>query len=377
MRGIASVFAVNVVRVSGRPWYVLMTSAFILAAIAAAVFVANHVDGRPTIAYVAQDNDYVTPDEANAVSDVARDATAETASTPWPDGLATFARIETLSQPPPLSALMRGRYDAVIVDGGDSNWNVLTVRGPDFEERLHEILSDRITEEMFDGASVDVHNPAARERGANQGRDVSTSRGVGATIVGFLTMFVLISGATYMNFFTDDKTGGTFRRIVASPVGVTAYLAGQLVFNATMLFVPMMGMLVAMGELLRLDIGFSYGQYAILCGLLTVLATAFGFFVAALVENVDDGMAIASGAIIVTSLLGGTFFVFEHDDALVEWLTRALPQKHVMNIAVNFEAGLATLHLLPSGLYVLGVATAFFVAGGLVCVKRLRQGAYL
>lgn len=369
MRGIASVFAVNVVRVSGRPWYVLMTSAFILAAIAAAVFVANHVDGRPTIAYVA------------------RDATSETASTPWPDGLATFARIETLSQPPPLSALMRGRYDAVIVDGGDSNWNVLTVRGPDFEERLHEILSDRITEEMIDGASVDVHSPAARERGANQGRDVSTSRGpgvghhqsrgVGSTIVGFLTMFVLISGATYMNFFTDDKTGGTFRRIAASPVGVTAYLAGQLVFNATMLFVPMMGMLVAMGELLRLDIGFSYGQYAILCGLLTVLATAFGFFVAALVENVDDGMAVASGAIIVTSLLGGTFFVFEHDDALVEWLTRALPQKHVMNIAANFEAGLATLHLLPSGLYVLGVATAFFVAGGLVCVKRLRQGAYL
>lgn len=65
-------------------------------------------------------------------------------------------------------------------------------------------------------------------------------------------------------------------------------------------------------------------------GLLSTLATSFAFFVASTIESPDDGMAVSGSAIIVTSLLGGTFFVFEHTDAFMRFATRLLPQRSIM-----------------------------------------------
>lgn len=345
--GVLSVLAMNVTRAKGRPWYVFMTSCLMLAAILVAVLISNKMDGRGNLAYV--------PAVAHASADEAAPADALVFGSSEAAGvLEKYFRIETLDEVPPFSELMRNRYDAVILDNGNGHFDIVTVKSEQFRGQLEGMLTE----------------PASFVS------EMTPERGVGTTIVGYLIMFVLISGSTYMNFFTDDKAGGTFRRTATSPVGIRAYLAGQLLFNGLMLFVPVMGMLIVLKEVFGMDIGFSYGHYAILVGLLSGVATAFGFFLASLIENPDDGMAVASSVIIVTSLLGGSFFVFEHEDAVMRILTDLLPQTSLMDIAANLERGWSIGQIADPVVHVVAVALALAVTGWIVCERRFRAGAY-
>lgn len=351
MRGILAVLSVNVARAKGRPWYVVMTASFMVAAIVVAVLVSTKIDGRGTVAYVPR----VTEGVATGAALDAIDQHL--------DGL---VRVEALEEAPPMSLLMRNRYDAVIIDEGGGRFDILTVKGDAFRMQLAALLTG---------------TKAGAEFGA-------PSRGVGTTIVGYLVMFMLISGSTYMNFFTDDKQLGTFRRTATSPVGIGSYLAGQLLFNGLMLFVPAMTILVLLKQLFGMDIGFSFGQYALLLALLTGLATAFGFLIAAVIENPDDGMAVASSTIIVTSLLAGSFFAFEHEDAVMQFATGLLPQKGLLDLASILErvvtvgpgtsgvSGSVLGEMAGPVLHVVAVALIMCAAGWAVCARRFRAGSY-
>lgn len=349
MRSTLSVLAVNVARAKGRPWYVVMTSAFMLVAMLVAVLISAKVDPRPVIAYVGP-VDSSSP-VAAAVRAGAFGEDAEAA-------IGGMFRVEFVEEAPRVSQLMRNRFDAIVIDAGGEKPDVVTVRGDAFRDRLEAALI---------GSAVDAEPPAA-------------PRGVGATIVGYLVMFMLISGSTYMNFFTDDKRGGTFRRVATSPPGLPSYLTGQLLFNGAMLYVPAMVMLAVLKIVLGMDIGFSFGEYGLLLALLTALSTAFGFFVAATVEDPDDGMAVAAAAIIVTSLLAGAFFAFEHEDAFMKVLTGLLPQKSLLAAAETLERGLPATEtvgqLVGPVAHVVGASLLLVAGGWAVSRRRFRAGAY-
>lgn len=347
MRATLSVLAVNAVRAKGRPWYVVMTSSFMLVAMLVAVLISAKVDPRPVIAYVGE-GDSSSP---AAVSAGVLGDGSETV-------IGGMFRVEFVEEAPPVSQLMRNRFDAVVIDRGGEKPDIVTVKGAAFRGRLEAALA---------GPAADVELPAA-------------PRGVGATIVGYLVMFMLISGSTYMNFFTDDKRGGTFRRVATSPPGLPSYLAGQLLFNGAMLFVPAMIMLAVLRTVFGMEIGFSLGEYSLLLALLTALSTAFGFFIAATVEDPDDGMAVAAAAIIVTSLLAGAFFAFEHEDAFMKVLTGMLPQKSLLAAAEILERGLpgaeTAAQLVGPVAHVVGAALLLVAGGWFVCRRRFRAGAY-
>lgn len=360
MRGILAVLSVNVGRSAGRPGYVIMTVGLMLAAILTAVLIGSKVDGRGTIAYVAgptiarKETDSVVPVFATAEWSQDPDAIGAPAEPDVRAILELFFRVETLDEVPPMSQLMRNRYDAVVVDTGNGRADIVTVKSDKFRTELEQALSEP---QSF-------------------ASDTSTNRGVGATIVGYLVMFVLMSGSAFMNFFTDDKVSGTFRRTVTAPIGIRAYLAGQLLFNGVMLFVPTMSVLILLKAGVQVDIGFSYPQYVLLIGLVTTLATAFGFFMASVIENPDDAMAVASSVIVVTSLLGGTLFVFEHDDAFMQVITRLLPQRSLVQIASGLEQGWSSGQLTGLVGHVVAVAFVLFIAGWIICERRFYAGRY-
>lgn len=360
MKGVLAVLSVNVARARGRQGYVIMTVGLMVAAILAAVLISSNVDGQATIAYVAApgiaaaETDSVAPAFATADLSLDLDAIGAPAERDLRAILERFFRVEVLDEVPPMSQLMRNRYDAVVVHNGNGRVDILTVKSDMFRTELEQALS----------------------KPQSFAPDTSTHRGVGATIVGYLVMFVLMSGSAFMNFFTDDKVSGTLRRTVTAPVGIRAYLAGQLLFNSLMLFVPTMSVLILLKAGFHLDIGFSYPQYVLLIGLLTTLATAFGFFMASVVENPDDAMAVASSVIVVTSLLGGTFFVFEHDDAFMQIITRLLPQRSLVQIASGIEQGWSSGQLTGMVGHVVAIAFVLLVAGWIICERRFQAGRY-
>lgn len=95
---------------------------------------------------------------------------------------------------------------------------------------------------------------------------------------------------------------------------------------------------------------------------------------AAIVENPDDAMAVSSTVIIVTSLLGGAFFTFEHTDAWMQWLTGMLPQRSLMALAEGLEQGLPWSDALGPILHI--VAMALGAVGSLTTAGRFLEGRY-
>lgn len=347
MNGVLAVMSVNVKRSAGRKWYVILTIGMMLGAVVAAVLMSSKMDGRGTIAYVAAP----AADSTSASGVSAGEGSVAIGPS---ESLERLFRVETVAEKPTMSQLMRNRYDAIVIDDGHGGVEIVTIKGDEFRGLLEQAIS---APDAIVGA-------------------VDEGRGVGATVIGFLVMFVLMSGSAFMNFFTDDKTFGTFRRTVTAPVGMGSYLAGQLLFNAFMLFVPLMGILIVLHSVFGVDIGFTYAQYGLLTGLMALFATALGFFFAATIENPDDAMAVSSTVIIVTSLLGGTFFAFEHDDAFMQWLTRLLPQKSIMAIAEGLEQSVSRAELFAPLLHIVAVSAVLCGIGWALCAGRFRRGAY-
>ncbi len=265
-----------------------------------------------------------------------------------------WCRIDPVEQIPPMSQLVRNKYDAVVVAQGGGQLQVITIKNESFRRQLEQALRH-----------PDTFIP-----------DASSRRGVGTNITGYLVLFLLLAGLQFMGLYTEDKAGGTFRRTVTSPIGIHGYLAGQLLFNVLVVFVPAYALLIMLRAAFRIEIGFTYAQYALLLGLLTALATTFSLFMTSAIEKDDNTMALASSIILLTSLLSTSFFPYQHGGAVMKFITNLLPQKRLMHIVQGLEQGRPLAEMTGHIGYVALVSLAFCTAGWWICQRRFGAGRY-
>lgn len=346
-----SVVQVNAKRAWSEPWYIITTVGFIVAAMAVAFVISSQPVQYGTLAFVPSASSVASqrlPGDAQPVSISVEDENSMLAN------LHAAFQVITTDEMPRISQLLRNEYDGIIVRGAHNEYELITIRDETWQARVRQTM----------------------HAGTNGAQPVTKKRDVGVTLIGYLVMFVMLSGAAFMTFFSHDKESGTLRRVAVTPGGLLRYVLGHTVFNALALFVPIMLCLAVSKHVFNVHIGFTYGQYAWLIALLCALATSFAFFMTALIEHGDNAVALTSAIAVVTSFLAGTFVEFQHGDVWLQRLTNMLPQKQFMQLATNVAGGdVNTNRIIPS-LYVLAAIVTMFVAGWAVCAGRFRAGRY-
>lgn len=261
--------------------------------------------------------------------------------------------IEILEKVPPTSKLLMNQYDAVLVDQGEGKFYILTLKSRDYKSTLKKVLA----------------NPETASK------PVAEKTGVGVTLLGYLTLFVLLEGLMFMIFFTEDKQNRTFLRTVTTPAGISRYFLVQSLFTFMILYVPTFLLLVMTKEGFGFDIGFSYGKYGFLLALLSLLSTSFALFMTAIVEKSDNNLSFSASLVVLTSLLSGSFYPVQQE-GFMERLTYWLPQKRFLDLTMDLEQQTPLWDHTGEISYLLCICLILLSTGITLCTRRFREGRY-
>jgi ABC-2 type transport system permease protein len=270
------------------------------------------------------------------------------------DMTSKYINVNVMKEAPAKSTLVMEKYDAIVTDKGKGNFDVVTYKGDDFKKFIEGALQ---------GKSSISYTPGG-------------TRKAGTNILGYLTMFVLMEGTLFMRYFSEDKINGAFKRVLISPISIKSYLLAQYIFNFFIIYISTFIVLVVEKELLKVDIGFNYFQYSYLLAILTLIATAFGFFMSAIIENTDDSSMMATLIITLTSMLAGCFYSFTNKNNIIDKITAIMPQKNYLNLVQGIENKSAISNYSGQLAYIFALSIILFIIGAVICNRRYSDGKY-
>lgn len=237
---------------------------------------------------------------------------------------------------PPVSALVEKKYDAYVTIGKDGDYQIETLRSDDYKNMVNTML----------------RNPDAALK------NVKNARGVGANIIGFMMMFLLLEVFANLFAFADDKEQGQLQRITAAPVSFKGYLAAHCVFCLSM-FLPEY-MLLFLLKLWGFNIGFTLLQYAGLILIIVFFGISFALLLNTLISKPDNASMLGRSIIVLSSMLAGTFYLFSKKNIVLDTIIKILPQRQLMDFVEYLERGEAWHHSF-SIVYVIAFSMVLFV----------------
>lgn len=302
----------NFYRISNRKFNVIMALLMTMISISLAVYFTSKQEVKINIAMVTQSQE--------------------------PAFQSKYVKYTVMKEEPPKYQLVLGKYDGVIIDRGSGNYDIETIRNDDFRKMLEELIDNP---NSFVPHSKDV-------------------RGVGANIIGYLLMFVLMQCVLFMFTLAEDMELKQIERIATSPISFTRYLLSHFVCTFTLVFVPAIFILFLLKNFIGLNIGFSLLQYTALLAILCSFGTAFVMFINSLVKVADTASMMASSLAMLTTILSGSFYSFEKGNEVLGKIIWLLPQKSFLSFVEGLERGKMISQMLPQFLYVITIALLFF-----------------
>lgn len=247
-----------------------------------------------------------------------------------------YVTVTLLEAAPPMSALVSGKYDAVVTATA-AGYEIQTIKSDSFRQILQAALQ----------------NPASIPAQALQTQGIATS------VLGYMVMFVLMQGVFLMYMFAEDKEKKQITRIAASPVAFTAYLLAHSLFAFFVLLLPAFAILYIVSGIMGVSLGISVLQCGLLLALLCGLATSFAMFLNALFKVGDNANMAGSAIVVLTSILAGTFYSFEKNNQVLDTIITVLPQKAYLAAVQAAEAGALLQNAAPQVVYLIVLIAAF------------------
>lgn len=276
-----------------------------------------------------------------------------------------------VSKDPGLTPLIEGRFDAFIDFKSNGTYTIRTLKPKSFRQTLNTLLAKApatiaTTKATTTGAAgTGMAATAAPATGRTNVWDDSrqntpqtepsagdATRKTGANIISFTLMFLLMQGMLYAQLFAEDKEHRQLRRIVCAPLPFRAYMLGQALFVWLLVALPAFQS-VAVARLLGVSIGFSLGQYALLFGLSSLLATGAALCINAFFRVADTANMAGTCILILTSILAGSFYKWNLHNKVLRHLINLLPQKQFLSFGDAWERHLLTLSDCRSLIYVI------------------------
>lgn len=252
--------------------------------------------------------------------------------------------ITILKKEPSLSQLIQGRYDAVLTFGKDGKRQITTVKSAEFQEQLEAVL--------------DGKHAAPYQEG----------RRIGTNIIGYMLMFLLMQGVLYARLFTEDKEKHQMERIVCSPVPFWKYLSGHVVFMWGLITIPAMLVIVVM-KILGVSVGFALWQYLLMIGLTALVSTSFAVCLNSFFCVADTANMAGSCAVVLTSVLSGSFYDMGNAGGILSGVLYILPQKNLMVFLDAWEKQDLNRSAVLGLFYVI-LCTVVFLSIGIIKTRK-------
>lgn len=262
----------------------------------------------------------------------------------------SYYDITYLEKEPPMSELVKGRFDAVISIKQDGTLNINTIKNEVFKKKLQSFL--------VNPENISNYNNEARKIGTN--------------IIGFMMMFILMQGVLYARFFAVDKEKHMIERVAMSPIPFRKYLLGHGIFVWLIIIIPTYAV-VAAAKFIGMEVGFSMLQYAMLLSLFTFFTISFALFINSFFCSADTANMLGSSIVVLTTVLAGSFYSITKKDTLFNQLLHALPQKDFLNFTDALEKGTLTNSISMQLGYVIVVSLIMLV---FAIVKTNRDYVY-
>jgi ABC-2 type transport system permease protein len=190
------------------------------------------------------------------------------------------------------------------------------------------------------------------------------------SVAGFAVMFAFLTAQTTATSIFDEKKEGTFRRLLAAPLGRWELLTGKMlpnfviailqmviIFAASMVLLPLIGMDAP-------SLGNSTLGLILIAILVALCSTSLGILLAALCRTESQVGGVSSVVLWVAGLVGGAFIpAFVLGDFL-NTIGKAVPHYWALQAYNDLTIrGLGVADILPELGILAGFVVVFFVIG--------------
>lgn len=123
-----------------------------------------------------------------------------------------------------------------------------------------------------------------------------------------------------------------------------------------MMFIPSFSV-ISIAAILGINIGFSILQFAGIITLLCLLSEAIGLFINSVCSSGENANMLGSALIIITSILGGSFYSFSHSNKIMDFIVNLLPQENF----ISFVGSTENVNIGVRGLYQFGYCVLIII----------------
>ena len=265
-------------------------------------------------------------------------------------------KVVNLNKKPAISDLLLNKYDAIVEQKTDGTYEVTMIKSNKYKNLIYDYYNNG---KKIDFTAVNINR-----------------RGVGANILCFVSMFVLMQGVALMTLYSDDKTNKTFRRVLVTTANEWQYLLAQGIFTFAFLFIPTFLAVFITKEIFNLQMGYTDGILTGLLAIIVGLGTAFALFVVSVVKKQDNGVMVAAVIIIITSILSGCFFTFTSSNKIMNILCGILPQKAYFSLVEGIERGESFADYTSQLSYLFTCTILFWITGCIVTKRKMKKGIF-
>lgn len=263
-------------------------------------------------------------------------------------------QIDVMSKRPVESKLLLSEYAAIVEQKSDGSYKVTTLKNKEDKRKIEEFFkTGKITETQ---------------------KDNKNKRGTGTSILGFITMIILMQGIALTILFPEDKKLNTFKRILIAPVSERNYILSQGMFTFLGLYIPSYIAVAVTKVFFGVNIGFGLPMLAVLIGVLSLLSTSFALFLSSTIER-ETSMA-ATGIYFVTSILAGCFISFTGSNKILDTICSIIPQKAYMTMSQGIENGSSIFKYKGELVYLIAWIVVLWFLGSFITNRKVKKGVY-
>lgn len=160
-------------------------------------------------------------------------------------------------------------------------------------------------------------------------KDDTEKEAVNLMFVGFSIMFMMFGLSGAASTILDERSGGTWARLLISPARKLEIIAGYLFSYFLMGWIQLIVLMVAMKLMFDAEWGnmvyfIPFASMVILC------VVGFGLMMAGLVKTKQQAGAIGAVVIVSTSMLGGVYWSLDIVPLVMQKIALAVPQSWAM-----------------------------------------------
>lgn len=214
-------------------------------------------------------------------------------------------------------------------------------------EELSTTLFNNITGELKEPSKISIEDETQLQGEKKQ--DNATGR-----LIGFLAMFIWFVVIQGCRTLIDEKENNTFNRLLSTPINYNKYLIAKVV--ATYIYGAIHVIAILLAGKYFLKIGFINNVVAvgaIFAAYLLALISITLIFIP-FIKRQQQFTALASVIIVVTGMLGGSFFSLEVAPKIMETISKFTPEGWAISSLTDviFKGNNVSDELVPLGIFI-------------------------